>query len=230
MSKLSQDAICELRQSLPLLEELTHVLNQYHEFAFYPLPEDEIQRLQTAYDRVSELTSPTSVETWVGSKPFCTSQEETAEESTWPTAFTDIREQTRLALSCATRLYLYVQGILESEEAEAILNHLTRENANLKEQLAELRRRESAYLSIIQEAQTSAAYSLPQESREILLDSLQRQHVTLTKNLTRLQETKAQYGLNTPLDILNAIDQTQEDLKRIEASIADLKAGSTATN
>ena len=230
MSRPSQDVTRELRQSLPLLKELMRIFAQYHKYGLIPLPEDEIQRLQTAYDRISELTSPTSVETWVGSKSFCTSQGETAEEFPQLSKFTDIREQTRLAHSCASRLYLYVQGILENERIEETLDRLTQENTNLKEQLAELRQRESTYLSIIKQAQTSTTYSLPPESREILLDSLQRQHATLTKNLCRLQEVKAQHGLTTPLDILNAIDQTQEDLKRVEASIADLKAGRTATN
>ena len=102
---------------------------------------------------------------------------------------------------------------------------------HLKEELAELRRRESIYLSIIKEAQTSATCSPSLKDREILLESYRRQRTILTKNLTRYQEAKAQHGLDVPVDILNAIDQTQEDLKQIDANIAALEeASKTETN
>ena len=93
----------------------------------------------------------------------------------------------------------------------------------MKEELAELRRRESTYLSIIEEAQTSATYSPSLKDREILLESYRRQRPILIKNLTRYQEDKAKYGLNVPVHIQNAIDQTQEDLKQIDANIAALE-------
>jgi hypothetical protein len=111
-----------------------------------------------------------------------------------------------------------------------MLNRLAQENASLKEQLAELRRRESTYHSIVKEAQTSATYSPSPKDREILLESHRRQRTILIKNLTRYQEDKAKYGLNVPVNILNAIDQTQQDLKQIEATIADLEASKTDTN
>jgi len=143
----------------------------------------------------------------------------------------------------ATMLHQYLQDYItlnpdlasriqrkSEQRLERQLEYLQSYNLELEKQLAELRRRESAYLSIISQAQTSATYSLPSKSRKILLDSLQRQHTILTKNLSRLQETKAQYGLKPPLDILNAIDQTQEELKRIEATIANLKASKTGAN
>jgi hypothetical protein len=117
----------------------------------------------------------------------------------------------------------------DEQRLERQFENLQSYNLELRKQLAEFRRRESVYLSIIK-AQTSATYSLPPKSREILFKSLQRQYTTLMRNLTRLQEAKAQYGLNVPLDILNAIDQTQQDLKQIEATIADLKANKTETN
>jgi chromosome segregation ATPase len=225
MPRLSQDTIRELGQSLPLLKRLwqTFVTHPTTELFFIEPTtvniHHELEQLRNAYDRISELTSSREIKAWVG-QPFDTAQ---IAERGWEHVILSAR-------GLSERLYLYVQGIVENARLEETLNRLAKENTSLKQQLAELHHRESAYLSIIQEAQTSATYLLPQESREILLDSLQRQHVTLTKNLARLQETKAQYGLSTPLDILNAIDQTQEDLKRIEASIADLKAGSTATN
>jgi hypothetical protein len=112
------------------------------------------------------------------------------------------------------------------EELEEMEHELER----LKEQLTELRQRESTYLSIIKEAQTSTPYSPSPKDREILLDSYQRQRTILLKNLTRCQEAKAKHGLNVPIDILNAIDHIQEELKQIEATIADLKANKTETN
>jgi len=69
-------------------------------------------------------------------------------------------------------------------------------------------------------------YSLPQERTEALLNSLKRERAIHIKNLRRLEETKAQYGpLDVPLYIQNAIDQTQENLKRIEDSISEMEAG-----
>jgi prefoldin subunit 5 len=112
------------------------------------------------------------------------------------------------------------------EELEEMEHELER----LEEQLTELRQRESTYLSIIKEAQTSTPYSPSPKDREILLDSYRRQRTILLKNLTRCQEAKVKHGLNVPIDILNAIDHIQEELKQIEATIADLEAGKTDTN
>jgi prefoldin subunit 5 len=112
------------------------------------------------------------------------------------------------------------------EELEEMEHELER----LEEQLTELRQRESTYLSIIKEAQTSTPYSPSPKDREILLDSYQRQRTILLKNLTRCQEAKVKHGLNVPIDILNAIDHIQEELKQIEATIADLEAGKTDRN
>jgi hypothetical protein len=232
MPKLSQDAIRELRQSLPLLERLLKTLTKYSDKGVHP-PLDETWLLGNAYHRLSELTSPAAVLAWVGAELTYYEDPDqykaAVDAGKVPKVFeiTTPPEQARLTRGYAERLYMYVQGILQNEEIEEMLNRLTQENTNLKEQVTELRRRESTYLAIIKEAQTSATYSLPPKNKGILLDSLQRQHTTLTKNLCRLQEIKAQYGLNTPLDILNAIDQTQEDLNRIEVSVADLEDSTT---
>ncbi|MFB0536384.1 MAG: hypothetical protein ACETWR_15530 [Anaerolineae bacterium] len=73
------------------------------------------------------------------------------------------------------------------------------------------------------EAIISATHLPPQERTEALLDSLRRERAIHTKNLRRLEETKAQYGpLDVPLYIQNAIDQIQENLRRVEARIANL--------
>ena len=121
-----------------------------------------------------------------------------------------------------------VQGILENEKVEETLNRLTQENASLKQQLAELRQSESTYLSIIREAQSSNIYSIPRKSGEDLLDSLKHRHESLTKNLWRYEEQKAQYGpLDVPPYIVNAIEQIQEELKPIESTIDHLKANVT---
>jgi hypothetical protein len=122
--------------------------------------------------------------------------------------------------------------ILRSDNLELIeeLEEMEHELERLKEQLTELRQRESTYLSIIKEAQTSTPYSPSSKDREILLDSYRRQRTILLKNLTRCQEAKAKHGLNVPIDILNAIDHIQEELKQIEATIADLEASKTGAN
>lgn len=209
MPEPSQDVIRELRQSLPLLERLKQIFLQQPE----RITEDEQQQLKKAYDRITELTSYDKVSTWVGWMSY--------KHDEWPNRGSPICD----------RLYLYVQGILQTQELEEMLDRLTQENASLREQLAELRQRELTYLSNIKAAQTSTTYSLPPKDREILLDSLQRQKTTLTKNLCWLQEKKAQYGpLNVPLDILNAIDQTQEELRPIENTIGYLKASITEMN
>ena len=249
MPELSQDTIRELRRSLPILKSLLEKFSQsLHSLRrpspLIPLEPSDIVRLERVSDYIENLTSPEQFRTWVGGsisyalddpqKGEMLIEVMTAPTVAGETSVTVIQSADTSMIthihSYTERLYLYVQAILKSEEIEETLNTLTQENASLKEQLAELRRRESVYLSIISKAQTSATYSLPPKSREILLDSLQRQHATLIKNLTRLQEAKAQYGLNVPLDILNAIDQTQQDLKQIEASIADLEASKTDTN
>ena len=222
MPELSQDAIRELRQALPILKRLFEKLDPMS----LSYTEADCKQLQSAYNRVLNLTSSAQMTAWVN-PPFRLVKKDDKR----PEGFEKYDgDQIAILQGISERLYLYVQGILESERVEETLNHLTQENASLKEQLAELRRRESTYIETIKEAQTSTTYSLPSKSREILLNSSQHQHATLVKNLARLQEAKAQYGLNVPLDILNAIDQTQEDLERIEAQIADLKASKTDTN
>lgn len=65
------------------------------------------------------------------------------------------------------------------------------------------------------------------------VESLQREMAQHRKNLDRLEEQKAMYGLNVPLDILNAIDQEKAEIARIEALLAGREvpasAPSTAT-
>jgi hypothetical protein len=211
MPELSQHAIRELRQSLPLLERLKERFSSHD-----TLTGDEFTQLQRALDRVSSLTDYSQFRTWVGGdleRP----------KDGWYASVTYTVEEHHIAI--AERLCLYTQEILENQKIEEKLDFLTQENASLKEQLAELRRRESTYLSVIKKAQTSARYS-PSPSpkdKEILLNSYRRQRTILIKNLTRYQEDKAKYGLNAPVHIQNAIDQTEEDIKRIEARIADLE-------
>jgi hypothetical protein len=248
MPELSQNAIRELRQSLLLIERLlkalAHILKSldrapadpleqlvWFSSMSLPLPLSDIDWLEKASDRVRALTSPKQFETWVGGPISYNSKEQRLEEihedsTTISSGFHMIYHLH----SYTERLYSYVQGILKNEEAEKNVSRLTQENASLKEQLAELRRRESTYLSIVKEAQTSATYSPSPKDREILLESYRRQRTILIKNLTRYQEDKAKYGLNVPVNILNAIDQAQEDLERIGAQIADLEASKTDTN
>jgi hypothetical protein len=56
------------------------------------------------------------------------------------------------------------------------------------------------------------------EKRQELQDELRRHR----KSLAYLQEQKAQYGLHVPLDILHNIDNTQKNIERIEARLAEI--------
>jgi hypothetical protein len=243
MSKLQQDAIRELRQNLPLLkrllQEFSHSLDSLQDPSepFKQLHIGDIKRLEKSSRRIRELTYPEQFEIWVGGPITFDSKEKALEEVVGESSDgrpvlvrTTGEKVVRHIHAYTQRLSLYIETLLQSEQLEETLSRLTQENTNLKEQLAELRRRESIYLSIIREAQALTMHPLPHKSKEILLDSLQRQHTILTKNLCRLQEAKAQHGLNTPLDILNAIDQTQEDIRRVEATIGSLKADTTAAD
>lgn len=224
MLELSQDAIRELRQSLPLLKRLVETLTKYHEHGKSP-PRDEIWQLQNAYDRVSQLTSPIDVQTWVGIRLY-TDQEEPPEwvtQSHKQISLTNNTESARSIKAHAERLYLYVQGILERENIEERLNLLTQENASLRQQLAELNQREQTYSSLIREAQTAASYEIPPESALILFQSSQRQHTLLTQRLSKLKEQQALYGIDTPPHILAHIEHTEEEIRQTEAKIADWK-------
>lgn len=214
MPELSQDAIRELRQSLPLLKRLKEI------FSSEPsLSGDEFMQLKRALERVASLTDYGEFLYWVGSIP-------SLPKAGWDESLSYTVKRNHEA--SAERLYTYVQGILQTQELEETLNRLTQENASLKEQLAELRQRELTYLSIIREAEAFTTYSPPLESQKTLLASLERQRAAITKNLYRYQEQKAQYGpLDVPPHILNAIDQLQEELKPVDNTIAYLKANIT---
>ncbi len=71
MPKLSQDAIHELRQSLPLIERCYKIFSEGQQHS-----KQEYHQVKRVYDRVSELASPTQVETWVG-PPFEVFERET---------------------------------------------------------------------------------------------------------------------------------------------------------
>ena len=117
----------------------------------------------------------------------------------------------------AQKLYLYVKGILESKESEEMLNHLTQENASLKEQLAELRKRELAYLSNAKGAIPHSVYA-----------SYQRERALLERNIHYLREQAAMYGpLDTPLRIRNEIEAHEKLINEIDAHIARSKASKT---
>jgi len=210
MLKPSQDAIRELRQAHPLIKRLRQ---RFYQGSYI---DADFMQLERAYDRVIELTSKAEVQVWV-SPPFSAYDGATREVS-----LTQVE-----AHEISARLDLYVEGILKSAESEEMLNRLAQENASLKDQLAELSQREPTYLSLIREAQTAASYEVPPESAQFLLHSLQRERETLAKNIRWLEETKAKYGLDPPLHILNSIDENQERLRKVETSIANLEAGKT---
>jgi len=206
-----EKAIRELRQTFPLLKRLKEAFD-FPEVGKQK-PKQEFERLQVATNRIKslcyELSGNSYMQGWVGEMGYMGSSFDCK-----------IRES-----DCALveSLYFLVQGILENEKTEEIIVQLSREHAVLREQLTEQQKRETTYLTTIERAQASSSYSLSIESKDILLTSLQRQKLLLTKNLMRLQETKAQYGLNTPLDVLNGIDQTQNELERVSKNINDLQ-------
>ena len=213
MEEQSEEAMRELRQMLPLLER---VVDQFLHGGT-PKNREEFSRLNSSLSRVRELSShitgsADAFTAWVGHSYIPSGN---AKHKQWP-----VTEDHRTITSS---LLLFVKGILENDETETLMDRLKQENFGLKEQLTELRQREAAYLSIIETSKRTATVPLSSESKEILLSSLRRQRLTLLKNLTRLQEVRAQYGLNAPLDILNGIDQTQSELKKIEATIASLE-------
>ncbi len=206
-----EKAMREFRQTFPLLKRIKET------FDFSEVekekPRQEFERLKAATSRIKELcyslTGRLDMRAWIG---------EMDSLNAYP-PYTIRQSDCTLADS----LYFLVQGILDNEKTEEIVAQLSRENILLKEQLAEQKKREVTYLSTIERAQASSSYSLSLESKDILLTSLQRQKLLLTKNLMRLQEAKAQYGLNAPLDILNGIDQTQSELEQVSKTITDLQ-------
>ena len=60
-------------------------------------------------------------------------------------------------------------------------------------------------------------------------ESLKRELDTHRTNLDRLEERKASYGLNPPLDLLNAIDLERQAIARIEALLAEGPEQATPT-
>jgi len=142
------------------------------------------------------------------------------------TAVTNYLPIAATATSCLTSVTTFIGFVSTTilgwrkERREARAADLERKHLEIELERA---RFELERMQAEREAITSATYSLPQERTEALLNSLKRERAIHIKNLRRLEETKAQYGpLDVPLYIQNAIDQTQENLKRIEANIADL--------
>lgn len=211
MPELSQHAIRELRQSLPLLERLKERFSSHD-----TLTGDEFTQLQRALDRVSSLTDYSQFRTWVGGdleRP----------KDGWYASVTYTVKEHHIAI--AERLCLYTQEILENQKIEEKLDFLTQENASLKEQLAELRRRESTYLSVIKKAQTTTSYSVLPENEQSVCASYQTERASLVSNLHRLRKQEAMYGLlDTPLYIRNSIKEHEKRINEIDAHIANFKA------
>jgi hypothetical protein len=66
----------------------------------------------------------------------------------------------------------------------------------------------------------SAARSEPSPGEERA--SLERELSLHKRNLWRLQERKAKYGINVPLDVLNQIDDEEAEIARIESLLKDI--------
>jgi len=54
-------------------------------------------------------------------------------------------------------------------------------------------------------------------------ESLRRQHQQLVKNLDRLEEQAARYGMAVPLHILNEIEYHKEEIEKIKAELSSLE-------
>jgi len=55
------------------------------------------------------------------------------------------------------------------------------------------------------------------------IESLRRQHQQLVKNLSRLEEQAAKFGIAVPLHVLNDIDYHKEEIERIKAELSSLE-------
>lgn len=64
--------------------------------------------------------------------------------------------------------------------------------------------------------------SVPDDLSGLSLEALQEQLRIHTKNLQRLQEQKASYGLEVPLHVLNGIDHEERAIEEVQERIRDL--------
>lgn len=117
----------------------------------------------------------------------------------------------------------------KSLELEKLIDNMHQENESLRQQLIEVSQREITYFSFISHLQDALNKNQNQIQMETysndkkdLLASLRRQYEIISKNLMRLKETKAQYGLMVPLDVSNGISLAEEELKRLTEAINKL--------
>jgi len=111
--------------------------------------------------------------------------------------------------------------LLNNYNIEEKVNNFIKENLELRKQIDEINKREVTYISVIKKE--SLFDNLNQDSKSIILASLKRQHIILSKNLARLEETRANYDINIPIDIHNAIDHTKQEIDGISMRIKELE-------
>jgi cell division protein FtsB len=208
-------ALNELRQAVTILSDVNKKFNDpslIKDLTTYDLVHlrNIHQRVRILFTEISDSTD--AFDAWVGSvREFDEKQNV---------------QVHRLDAELAHRLFDFAYGFVYLRKIDEDVSRLTQENASLKSQIDELRQRESTYRAIIERAKASTS----PEIREILLESYKRQAANIVKNLSRLQEIRAQSGLNAPLDVLSGIQQHQEELERINISIAELEQERQGSN
>lgn len=208
MPNESEIAIRELEQTITILNKIKKRFNDPS--MIKDLGEYDLVYLQNVYNRVRRLSSQIfsssdSFDAWVG--PIRKFEEG---ENNF--------QIKKVDSELTERLFEFVYGFIYARKNDESLERLTKENASLKGQLEELRQREATYRAIIEKARTPTS----PESRDILLNSLKRQAMLMTKNLSTLQEVKAKAGLNPPIDVLSGIEQMEQELEQISFRIAEL--------
>lgn len=202
-------AIFELNQTITLLGAVKKKFNDRS--LVKELGKPDLLHLQKIYQRVRQLSfeifnSYDSFDSWVGPMREIDEEQE------------NIRVH-RLDSELADNLLGFVQGFRHFKQVDEELERFSQENISLRHQLDEMRQRERTYLSIIETSKSPP----PQEIKDILLNSLKRQGTTIAKNLSLAKESKANYDLNVPPDIINRIERLEEELQQVLTNIAELE-------
>ncbi|MEW5956680.1 MAG: hypothetical protein AB1801_03075 [Chloroflexota bacterium] len=207
-------ALKELDQTILILRDVEKKFNDSS--LIEKLNQYDLLHLQGIHKRVRDLCldifgSHDSFDAWVGPmREFDKEQ--------------DRIQVSRLDTELVSRLFDFVQGFRHGEKVENELEHYVQENASLKRQLGELRKRESTYLSTL----TKSKAPLSQESKDTLLKSLRSEEKTIADNISEMRQRKAKSGIDVPLDVINTLKQLEADLEEVLAKIAELQKQETS--
>ena len=176
------------------------------------------KRLVTALARISTLSSEIfgssdCYEAWVGNLIYRTEEND--------------KDEVKVSgghIGVIDRAEAFIEGILENEQREIKFESLQNEMIFLKEQLSEVRQRENTYFQVVEKLPNSLDTSFILERRVSLLDSLRREQTIVQGNLNYLNERRALYGLNVPIDIMNQIQYAEKEMERITTKIASTES------